>query len=104
MARTEDILNEALEDEEDFVPRYPYDRDNMVREIKIVTPSGEFTTTARVTEDFDEAVENPEVQYYHRGGQIIGRSGKKYGFHPGPDWFIKGYKWERGRPEHEGAI
>ena len=93
-----------LEDDEDFQPRYPYDRDNMEREITVVFPTGEYKKVVRVVEFFNEALEDPEAQYFHQGGRIRSSDGKNYGTHPGPDWFIKGHKWERGRPEHEGAI
>lgn len=88
--------------EETAQPRYPYDRRNMTHEVEVPLdsdPTQLVTRTRKVTEDFEVALANPEYDYWHPGGEIIGKSGQRYGEHVA-DWYIKGHKWQRGKPGH----
>lgn len=85
------------------VPLFPYDRATMTRTVEVPLDSDrtKYRTVARpVTDDFDVAIFDPRFDFWHKGGEIVGKSGKFYGSHPA-GWFGKGHKWYAGRPEFE---
>ncbi|MGE0371894.1 MAG: hypothetical protein AB7Q01_08405 [Gammaproteobacteria bacterium] len=74
----------------------PYDPVRMVRTVTQIGDGGSvMTVERRVVKTMDEALMNPEADYFHPGGVIYGRDGEAQGYAPGPNWFIKGHKWER---------
>lgn len=81
----------------------PYDVQTMTYERVVILPSGVAVKKRfDVAANYEEAIDRG-IDYWHKGGPIYGKDGKRIGYRAQPGWFIGGYKW-RTHPMDDSGI
>lgn len=84
-------------------PRHPYNRQDMVHDVKVRIPSGGYRTIKRPVYPYIDFAMANRGDYWHPGGDIIDSRGNKIGYRKDAGWFIHGYKWQDESPNFEGV-